>query len=195
MKFILSHIFKAVFASWAPNLYEHYTDMARALHGKYPDLERPFPQSVFSATTYNLGPQTVCFPHTNLANLPYGWCAIVALGNYDPTKGGHLVLWECKLVIEFPPGSLVLIPSAIIAHSNTPLQAHETRYSFTQYSAGALFRWVDQGFKNQVQFLAEKNKKELEENETKLKKRWKKGLALLPSLVSKPTSSISTDIF
>ncbi|KAF9036136.1 hypothetical protein BJ165DRAFT_1316006, partial [Panaeolus papilionaceus] len=142
----ISNFASSVFASWAPKLYQHYAAAARTLHGKYPDLERPFPLSVFSTTTYNLGPQVICTPHTDVANLPYGWCAIVALGNYDPRKGGHLVLWKCKLVVEFPPGSLILIPSAVITHSNTTLLPHETRYSFTQYSAGALFRWVDQEF-------------------------------------------------
>ena len=64
------------------------------------------------------------------------------LGDFDPTKGSHLVLWECKLVIEFPPGSTILIPSAIITHSNVPIQAGEKRYSVTQYATGVLFRWV-----------------------------------------------------
>jgi hypothetical protein len=79
-------------------------------------------------------------------NLPFGWCAITALGNFDPTLGGHLVLWDLKLVIEFPPGSTILIPSATLRHSNVAIRQGETRYSFTQYTAGGLFRWVDNGF-------------------------------------------------
>lgn len=49
-------------------------------------------------------------------------------------------------MIEFPPGATILIPSATIRHSNTATHAGETRYSFTQYAAGGLFRWVDQDF-------------------------------------------------
>lgn len=32
-------------------------------------------------------------------------------------------------------------------HGNTPIGADETRFGFTQYAAGGLFRWVDNGFK------------------------------------------------
>ncbi|KAH9917197.1 uncharacterized protein B0H18DRAFT_1123790 [Fomitopsis serialis] len=42
--------------------------------------------------------------------------------------------------------STALIPSATLRHSNTRIKANETRYSFTQYTAGGIFRWVDQGF-------------------------------------------------
>ena len=68
------------------------------------------------------------------------------MGDYDYTKGGHLVLWDLKLVIEFPPGATILIPSSAIHHSNTRVQQGERRYSFTQYSAGGLFRWADNGY-------------------------------------------------
>ena len=80
-------------------------------------------------------------------NLPYGWCAIQALGRFDATKGGHLVLEQLKVAIEFPAGSLILIPSATLVHANTPVQSNEVRMSFTQYTPGALFRYVDNGFR------------------------------------------------
>lgn len=65
-----------------------------------------------------------------------------------------MVLWDCHLVIEFPPGSTVLIPSAAILHSNTliDVSAGEKRFSFTQYTAGGIFRWVDQGFQKKELF-------------------------------------------
>ena len=52
--------------------------------------------------------------HTDPGNLLFGWCAITTLGNFDPTLGGHLVLWDLKLVIEFPLGSTILIPSVTL---------------------------------------------------------------------------------
>ena len=94
----------------------------------------------------NLGPQVVCFPHVDCANLPFGLCAVTAVGDFDPSKGGHLVLWDCKLLVEFPLGSTILILSAVLAHSNTKVAIHEKRFSFTQYAAGGLFRWVDHAF-------------------------------------------------
>ncbi len=69
---------------------------------------------IFAAVTFNFSPQTCTFRHTDSANLPFGWCAITALGRFDPRFGGHLVLWDLKLVLDFPPGSTILIPSAIL---------------------------------------------------------------------------------
>jgi hypothetical protein len=56
-------------------------------------------------------------------NFAHGWCAVVALGNFDNVVGGHLVLHEPRLVIQFPAGSAALIPSAAITHSNVKLKA------------------------------------------------------------------------
>lgn len=78
--------------------------------------------------------------------MPYGWCAVCALGAYDPTKGGHLVLEEFGLIVEFPPGSVILLPSSTIRHGNTPVSPTETRYSFTQFCPGGLLRWTHHGF-------------------------------------------------
>lgn len=84
-------------------------------------------------------------PHIDFANLAWGWCAITALGNFDPNYGGHLVLWDLGLIIQFPPGSTILIPSALLRHLNIRVRDYEVRYSFTQYSAGGLFRWLRNG--------------------------------------------------
>ena len=132
-------------ANQAPDLYEYYTSHLSELYKSNPALRPLFPSSIFAAVTYNFGPRTVCFKHLDFANLPFGWCSVTALGSFDPTRGGHLILWDCHLVIEFPPGSTILLPSAIVAHSNTRIAANETRYSFCQYTAGGIFRWVHNG--------------------------------------------------
>lgn len=79
-------------------------------------------------------------------NLAYGWCAITALGDFHPTAGGHLVLPDLKLAVEFPPGSTILIPSAIFTHYNLPIGPDETRRSITLFSAGSIFRWISYKF-------------------------------------------------
>ncbi|KAL1739111.1 hypothetical protein HDZ31DRAFT_49910, partial [Schizophyllum fasciatum] len=132
----------SVFATWAPLLFAYYAEHMAALFQNDPSLVRNFTRSIWACITVNFGPRTVTFKHRDFGNLPFGWCAITALGRFNPDTGGHLVLWECGLVIRFPPGSTVLIPSAIIHHSNTRIARNERRYSVTQYSAGALFRWV-----------------------------------------------------
>lgn len=133
---------------------------------------------MFSAVSYNLGPTTVCFPHVDFGNLPFGWCSLTALGSFDHTKGGHLVLWDCGLVIQFPAGSTILFPSALIAHSNTTIAAHEQRYSVTQYTAGGIFRWVDLGFKTKESYMNSLPKAEHPRVLRELEQRWSWGLSL-----------------
>lgn len=48
-------------------------------------------------------------------------------------------------MIEMSPGTMVFFPSAVITHEVTPVQMHETRMSITAYTAGGLFRFIDQG--------------------------------------------------
>ena len=93
--------------------------------------------------------------HVDTGNKANGLCAITALGQFDPKRGGHLVLAQLGLVIEFPPGATILIPSATVAHGNTPIQEGETRQSVTQYAAGGLFRWVRFGFRNEKALVRE----------------------------------------
>ncbi|KAF7346241.1 hypothetical protein MSAN_01851100 [Mycena sanguinolenta] len=140
------HRLTAVFANWAPFVYEYYVIHMRQFYGRNPHLKRPFLNSIWSACTFNLGPQTCALGHRDFANLSFGMCAITALGDFDYRKGGHLILWDCRLILEFPPGCTILIPSAILYHSNIPVAAGEWRYSFTQYTAGGIFRWVRHGF-------------------------------------------------
>ncbi|KAJ7745014.1 hypothetical protein DFH07DRAFT_776918 [Mycena maculata] len=99
-------------------------------------LRRPFVGSIFSCSAFNFSTNVWTFKHRNVLNLTFGWCAIQALGEFDATEGGHLVLWDLKLVVEFPHGALILIPSATIAHSNVPVQAGKQRLSFTQFTPG-----------------------------------------------------------
>ncbi|KDR67150.1 hypothetical protein GALMADRAFT_80188 [Galerina marginata CBS 339.88] len=148
------------FSMWAPRLYQYQNDYLTRLIEKdqelrsqnthpHPDdeeLRRTWSKTPWASAALNFGPQTVCFKHADYNNLAFGWCAITALGNFDYEKGGHLILWELGLVVEFPPGSTILIPSSAIHHSNAQIQPGERRYSFTQYSAGGIFRWIDNGF-------------------------------------------------
>ncbi|KIJ96780.1 hypothetical protein K443DRAFT_134056 [Laccaria amethystina LaAM-08-1] len=75
-------------------------------------------------------------------------------------SGGHLVLWDLGLVIEFPPGSTIFIPSASLEHSNASIQKEERRYSFTQYTAGGTFRWVGYGFQKADEYFASLSEEE-----------------------------------
>ncbi|KAJ7435752.1 hypothetical protein FB451DRAFT_1062275 [Mycena latifolia] len=147
----LAGFINGMFLSFGAVLHEFYRSTMEQLHTWNPDLPRLFSEtvSVFAAATFNFGPRTVTFPHLDYANLAWGWCSITALGNFDPNKGGHLILWDLRLVIRFPPGSSILIPSAILRHSNVSIQQDETRFSFTQYTAAGIFRFVYSGFRTE----------------------------------------------
>ncbi|THV03575.1 hypothetical protein K435DRAFT_650968 [Dendrothele bispora CBS 962.96] len=167
-----------IFHAYAPQTFDYYWGCMRALRKWNPRLREHFNNNVFASCTINFGPFTVCRPHTDRANLSFGWCAITALGRFDPDKGGHLILWDLGLIIRFPPGSTILIPSALITHSNVPIQEGETRYSFVQYSAAGLFRWVYNGFKSDVDFEATATSAQSAKREEDRKSRWKKGVGM-----------------
>ncbi|KAF9261325.1 hypothetical protein L218DRAFT_961611, partial [Marasmius fiardii PR-910] len=41
------------------------------------------------------------------------------------------------------------IPSACVTHGNASIAPGDLRMSFTQYTAGAIFRWVENGFQTE----------------------------------------------
>ncbi|PPQ85142.1 hypothetical protein CVT24_012150 [Panaeolus cyanescens] len=139
-----------IFATWAPKAYQYYDTKVRELSQAMPHLKWPFWNSVWLCVTFNFGPNVCCVPHRDFLNLPFGWCCIIALGVFDHTRGGHLVLHDLKLLIEFPPGSLILIPSALLTHANTPVGPTDRRISFTQFCSGGIFRFIENGFKSEA---------------------------------------------
>ncbi|KAK0475303.1 hypothetical protein EDD18DRAFT_1313288 [Armillaria luteobubalina] len=135
-----------VFAAQLLSLFQYYAMHLRALLLSNDNLILNFANSIFSASTFNFRPKTVTVKHMDSGNLLFGWCTIPVLSQFNSKKGIHLILWDLKLVIEFPPGSTVLIPSAVLQHLNMTVDCGETRYPFMQYMAGGLFHWVDDGF-------------------------------------------------
>jgi len=127
---------------FAPKLYSFVVQTLASVKSSVKNLRFPYEGHPFAAITFNIGPAAWTRPHKDLMNLSWGWCAVTSLGHYDHTKGGHIVLWDLKLAIEFPPWATIFIPSAFLKHSNTAVGAHEYRSSVTQYNSGGLFRWV-----------------------------------------------------
>jgi hypothetical protein len=107
------------------------------------------------SVAFNLGKRVVTKKHVDSQNYPFGWCMVTALGDFDATKGGHLVLWDLKLILEFPAGACICLPSALITHSNIPTKESETRMSFTQYCPGEIFRFIENGFKTDTSLKLE----------------------------------------
>ncbi|KAJ7056329.1 hypothetical protein C8F01DRAFT_1062062 [Mycena amicta] len=164
-----------MFGLWMPMLFAAYSSAKQTFGKRMPALRWPFAGSAFAACTWNFI-TTVCAAHVDFVNLAWAWCAITALGRFNPDRGGHLIIWCLRLIIRFPPGSTIFIPSALLMHSNTPIQDGETRSSFVQYSAGGLFRWIDQDFMTQEEFLRTASDAELEAARVRAGTRWAEGI-------------------
>lgn len=137
---------------------------------------------IFPCRSFNLGEQTTSYPHVDQMNLAQSWCSITPLGSFDHKSGGHFVLWDFKMVIEFPAGSTILIPSALLIHSNTPIQPNETRHSIVQYAPGGLFRWKDCGFRTEKDFLASATHDDKQRYLSEQQRRWKEAVGMYTTL-------------
>ncbi|KAF8195153.1 hypothetical protein K438DRAFT_1545717, partial [Mycena galopus ATCC 62051] len=155
-----------VFQAQYFHIFSDYHTTKQTLLQKNPHLRHTFARSLFAAVTANLGPVSVSPPTPTEATRQTG-CLISALGEFDPDKGGHLVLWDYDLVIRFPPGCSILIPSAVVTHSNTPIQDGDERFSLIQYSTGSLFRWVNNGFCSDLAWKATASPEDLAQWEEK----------------------------
>lgn len=145
---LLFYFSPATYALWHPKAYQYYKNNLNKLWEVYPDLTRHlFPRSIMPTVAFNLGSRVATRKHVDSQNCPFGWCTITALGDFDASKGGHLVLWDLNLILEFPAGACVCLPSSLITHSNIPTSLSETRMSFTQYCPGEIFRHIENGFR------------------------------------------------
>ncbi|KAK0438382.1 hypothetical protein EV421DRAFT_1714328 [Armillaria borealis] len=141
------------FGTFYPETYEDYATVLDALCADNPSLRRNFIECIWAAATINFSPDAYTNPHTDFLNLVHGMYAVWALGHFDPKKGGHLVIWDLKLVIEFPPGSCILLLSALLEHSNLPIRKGEHRCSFVMYTAAGLFHWVENGMMSDIEYV------------------------------------------
>jgi hypothetical protein len=87
------HHLTGAFSVWAQDLHQEYATHLDTVVDKL-SLKRNFDNSVFACAGANLGPRVTCAPHLDSANLPNGWCAVTAFGQFDHRKGGHMVLEE-----------------------------------------------------------------------------------------------------
>jgi hypothetical protein len=163
------------------------------LHLRKKGLEAQLQKLTLGSISANLGTNIVTIPHLDPANLAFGWCAVTALGNFDPNNGGHMVFWDLGVYVRFPPGSTILLPSALIVHSNLPITQGETRSSLTQYTAGSLFRWVYNKGRNDKEFKASATKDEKRQRDEDKLSRWSKGLDNFPPVTLKTYSDMGMD--
>ncbi|KAL0058009.1 hypothetical protein AAF712_015328 [Marasmius tenuissimus] len=161
-----------------PRLQVLYANILHQLQVDNPELEVTFERCCFAAFNVNFG-SAVTLRHTDYLNLLFGQCAVFPVGDYDYKKGGHLVIWDLKLAIQFPPGTVILLPSALLEHCNTSIGDSDTRTSVTFYSASGLFRWVTNGYMSDKEFLARSNQQTRSRWQAYRDNLWSVGLDIL----------------
>ena len=130
-------------------------------------------------------------PHLDSANLAFSWCAITTFGNFNPDWGGHLILWDLRVYIQFPPGSTIFIPLAIVVHSNLPIEEGEKFSSMTHYTAGSLFQWRYNNGHNDKQFEKMVSKEEKLQKEWDNKSQWDEASKYFPRVFILINSALS----
>ncbi|KAJ3559100.1 hypothetical protein NP233_g11350 [Leucocoprinus birnbaumii] len=126
-----------------------YRGKKLSVRAGYPDPPDPDPVPPdynVPSNTQSWPPDVATEPHCDVMNLAFGWCGIVPLGRYKPERSALFVIHTLRLIIEFPPGSCILIPSAFLWHSNIPIHPDDQRASITFYASNGLFRFVDNDF-------------------------------------------------
>ncbi|KAJ7223780.1 hypothetical protein C8J57DRAFT_1094141 [Mycena rebaudengoi] len=139
-------------------LYAYLWDTLHPIYEQDQTLEHNFSNSIFPTATANCGPHTSTFEHTDFLNLMNGLCSTSCGGSFDPTTSALFYMCQFNLVIEFLPGTSLLIPSTICSHGNMPLKPGEMQVLFTQYAAGAAYGY--QSVKHYYPSLGTGNRKE-----------------------------------
>jgi hypothetical protein len=142
-----------------PELYAYYDQTLESICTLTPQCNFPVKDLPFASYTLNVGRQCICNVHVDGNNLVSGLCLVIPFGDFNHQNGGHLILHELRMVLELPPGSIVLFPSAIISHENVGIAPHEERRAFTAFTPGSMFQWVEDCFDRVPKFPNEEAKK------------------------------------
>jgi hypothetical protein len=173
--FLIANI--AIFHHYFPKTEGYYSQVTHSVSKtssiRVEDLSLPIPEVPFTSYTFNVGARSVCEPHIDGSNYSAGLCLVSPFGTFNHKSGGHLILHDLKLVFEVAPGSICLIPSAIITHSNIGISLGETRRAITAYTPGAYFQYYEEDFGR----VPERSDTETEQLG---QKRWSAGKARFP---------------
>lgn len=129
-------------------------DQLAARENVYP----AFPGSVFTTAQFSFC-NTMSLLRHNTYDEFGSVRALTILGRFEGDTGGWLMYWReedgDRLVIRCPPGTTVLIPASVVRYCFTAIKTGETRFVFEQFFNAALGRWVEQGFRSDVDYADE----------------------------------------
>ncbi|KAJ7471333.1 hypothetical protein B0H11DRAFT_1721861, partial [Mycena galericulata] len=112
-----------------------------------------FPGSAFTTAEFSFGDAPM---HTrkNVRDAFHGLRAITVLGNFNPNVSSLFISPSDNLAIRCPPGTTMLIPPTK-DYFFTKVNKGEKRYLFQQYFHAGLQRWIDHGFRSDLQYETE----------------------------------------
>jgi hypothetical protein len=124
-----------------PEAYKHAYDRLSRLYKEVPSLMQglPFHSSIYPACTFHFGPQSVSCTQQDMPGFPR---AMSALGDFDDVRGGHLVLVDHDLAIQFPSGTSIVI-SSTTRYRIAAVSAGEHHYTLTQYFPTSLVNYIE----------------------------------------------------
>ncbi|KAF9039581.1 hypothetical protein BDP27DRAFT_1244790 [Rhodocollybia butyracea] len=165
--------------SYFPKVHRLLTNLTRILQNTPGlQLKHNFPGSCFAASQYNFT-NAATGNHIDFMNGFFLCCAIWNGGKFNPKLGGHLILWSLGIVVEFPPGASIIVPSASVVHGNIPIQSDEHRHSVTFFTAAGILRWYFNNFMNDNEFVAKASPSELAAWRAYKQDLWKLGMKML----------------
>lgn len=143
-----------------------------------PEIRPMFDRCCYGACHFNLH-RSASVDHEDFFNILFAMCAIYSSGNFDFTRGGHLIAWSLGIVAEFPPGSAAYLPSACVTHANTPISSDETRSSVAFFMSAGLARWYQNGFMSDKEYKERVSPIQLKAWLDYRAKLWETGMELL----------------
>ena len=114
------------FLRYFPELYKYYNKVLEHVCTLSTSCKFPVRDLPFQSFTFNVGDQLICLPHKDGENLAHGLCLALPIGEFNHTRGGHIIFHKLKMYIELPSGGFVLFPSSIITHENIGISKTET---------------------------------------------------------------------
>lgn len=151
---LLLIIIAGVMKTWHPEINDRMGEVIEACCNRSPNnpshlIQPPSHRVNFTGIHLNVpskeNKSATCFDHGDCQDFIFSHTAIINGGNFDYRRGGHLVLHDIKVILEFPPGVIIAFPGSMIRHSNVPVAAHEDRVSLSCYNAGGVVRFFDNG--------------------------------------------------
>ncbi|KAF9058323.1 hypothetical protein BDP27DRAFT_1241515 [Rhodocollybia butyracea] len=92
-------------------------------------------------------------PHIDFMNGFFLCCSIWNRGCFNYKLGSHIIFYSLSVVVEFPPGAGIIVPSASVIHGNIPIGTDERRHSATFFTAAGILCWYFNNFMNDNEFL------------------------------------------